>query len=528
MWNFKRGLLLTVLIAQVAEASTQSGQALTWDVSKTKIEAKLSAGFQFNEKAPNQLLTDGAVVKPSKFGPRTVTFEDLQNPMGKVTLFVCDDQKTFCERHEKQIGQGTNSGTPMSSAKSWEAGSAFWKGLERAKKSGRLVLVDFYARWCPGCVRFEQEIFGTREFKALTADLEVIKVDLDIFENQVLAEKYGVKFIPTLIVMDNQGREIDRLVDFQPMGKLSAFVRAAKEDPVPLDVLLSGGKILPTERLQKGRRLVSAGRFRPALDLLKDVSPRPREYFEALVGLSQDASKSDQRKALKDAIEAYPKSFQSIAWRTNLLELIEDPEEKKKVFSEGNALTNEWLKNPESLLRLSKEESFGEGVGFERMYVAIAQAEMAEASGLANSERVWREVAVLSDSLKIPTSKRGASMRRLVVLVQAKEFEKARRLAEALLKADPENPELQRRLLRILVELERFPAAIAIGKKALQGSYGRNEIWVAEQLVKAYLGQGQKVEAKKLLDEYLSRPEVSFPNMKSTKTNLENLRTKIN
>ena len=40
----------------------------------------------------------------------------------------------------------------------------------KAKKEKRLILADFSARWCPGCVRLENEVLGSREFKKLTGD----------------------------------------------------------------------------------------------------------------------------------------------------------------------------------------------------------------------------------------------------------------------------------------------------------------------------------------------------------------------
>jgi thiol-disulfide isomerase/thioredoxin len=38
----------------------------------------------------------------------------------------------------------------------------FQKAIDLAKSKGKLLLVDFGARWCPGCVRLETEIFDQK------------------------------------------------------------------------------------------------------------------------------------------------------------------------------------------------------------------------------------------------------------------------------------------------------------------------------------------------------------------------------
>lgn len=84
-----------------------------------------------------------------------------------------------------------------------------------------LVLVDFWASWCPPCRRLAPVV------DALASDyqgrLSVAKVDVD--ENPELAQRYGIQSIPTLILF-RDGRAVDKRLGALPKDDLRHFVDA--------------------------------------------------------------------------------------------------------------------------------------------------------------------------------------------------------------------------------------------------------------------------------------------------------------
>jgi thioredoxin 1 len=77
------------------------------------------------------------------------------------------------------------------------------------------VLVDFWAPWCGPCRSMAPIIEElAREFDGRA---KVAKVNVD--RNQVLAARYGVTSIPTLMFF-KQGQVVDRDVGYTPKGIL--------------------------------------------------------------------------------------------------------------------------------------------------------------------------------------------------------------------------------------------------------------------------------------------------------------------
>ena len=66
-----------------------------------------------------------------------------------------------------------------------------------------LVLIDFWAPWCTACIA--QDNIYNEVAKLFPNSLKICKIDVS--DNRVLAEKFGVRNIPFLMLLNN-GKQI--------------------------------------------------------------------------------------------------------------------------------------------------------------------------------------------------------------------------------------------------------------------------------------------------------------------------------
>ncbi|MFO7637922.1 MAG: thioredoxin family protein [bacterium] len=93
---------------------------------------------------------------------------------------------------------------------------------EPAAREGLPVLYDFWATWCPPCRQQKPIIEELKEEYAGVVD--IIAVDVD--EQGEMAKQYDIKVIPTLVMLDAGGSEVERLTGLTQKDKLVERFRA--------------------------------------------------------------------------------------------------------------------------------------------------------------------------------------------------------------------------------------------------------------------------------------------------------------
>jgi thioredoxin 2 len=100
-----------------------------------------------------------------------------------------------------------------------EAGDADFDAVAGA--ASLPVLVDFWAPWCGPCRVVGPAVEGTAG--ALAGRLKVVKVDVD--EAPAIASRYGVRSIPTLLLLSH-GTVAGRVVGARTAADLQRWVEA--------------------------------------------------------------------------------------------------------------------------------------------------------------------------------------------------------------------------------------------------------------------------------------------------------------
>ena len=97
--------------------------------------------------------------------------------------------------------------------------------LAEAKRTDKPILIAFTAGWCPPCQMMEKHVWPHGEVQSmLRSDVVPLRIALDGPKPPREAVQYAVEFLPTLVLANPQGKEIDR-AGYVDREQLLEFVR---------------------------------------------------------------------------------------------------------------------------------------------------------------------------------------------------------------------------------------------------------------------------------------------------------------
>jgi thiol:disulfide interchange protein len=103
----------------------------------------------------------------------------------------------------------------------------FDRASELAEEQDKPLLIDLYADWCGPCHTLGEDYFLREEMRPVLSNYVLLRMDIDLPEGGEMANMYGVRAIPTVIVAQADGAEIGRIVGVTPT--VSQYIQRLEE-----------------------------------------------------------------------------------------------------------------------------------------------------------------------------------------------------------------------------------------------------------------------------------------------------------
>lgn len=104
--------------------------------------------------------------------------------------------------------------------------SNFEEAEAEAKRTGKVLFIDFETVWCGPCKTMEEWVYTADSVVLEAENLVSVKVDGDDFPD--IVKRFEVAAYPTMIKVNTDGEVIGKLVGYQGVEAMTAFLAGAK------------------------------------------------------------------------------------------------------------------------------------------------------------------------------------------------------------------------------------------------------------------------------------------------------------
>lgn len=388
----KVSAIITFMVATVVSFSALA--RLTDNQVEFKVEAEqisltCKKGFHFNAEAPASAVFDNLEAKFPP-NPKTETLfvfrKNANVKTAKLSFYVCDDKKTVCEQHQQTLNLKSGEVKKTVEIKSQYDSI---QNVKLASANGKATLLVFSAPWCPACIRMQTETYDKAAVKKELAKINMVKLNSDVADNYDLREKFGIRAIPSMILLDKDGNEVFRWLDYQPATtfakSLSAEVKKS-DQAAELQAKAAAGD--PQAASALAFRALNALNYTEAqkwFELTK--SEKDQRYKLATeVSLADEAAKADEKQmpakleALQKAIVLTTSQLDRIRWTIDYLSVRSD---MKALTAESHAKGLAIAEEIEKLLAKKTEAA-----------KVFAQSTYGEYGGFESEELLWLKGAL--------------------------------------------------------------------------------------------------------------------------------------
>jgi thiol-disulfide isomerase/thioredoxin len=149
----------------------------------------------------------------------------------------------------------------------WDQRGTYAALLAKAKKQKKLVFLDVYATWCGPCKMMDRQTYTDSAVAKAAKAFVNRKIDGEKGEGPSIAQRYAVNAYPTLLIVDGDGKERNRLVGFQQPARFARFLddtRTGRGTVEGIQALIAKGENTAANRYALAGKLAERGEFTAA------------------------------------------------------------------------------------------------------------------------------------------------------------------------------------------------------------------------------------------------------------------------
>lgn len=548
---------ITLILSVVAFAGITDDQ-YNVSVSKQSVSVTPKKGFHLNQEGPASAVIDSneALQKPTVKKEKVFTFAiPAGSKQAVLSFYVCDDKKTVCEKHEDTVALtalATNNLQPS-------AGLQFDVKIPAAKiekkeehvfddikdvnvksANGKPTLIVFSAPWCPPCVRMITEVYNQVPVKKQLAKINFYKLNSDLPENYDLFKSFKIKAIPTLVLLDQNGNESFRWLDYQPARSFANSLNSEIRKVSEAATLLANAQVGDKKAAHiLGMRAYMSYEYAEAIKWLSITKNEEDQKFKLAseVALAGQNAEDDEKlngeylAALEKGIVLTTSKLDQLRWSIDYFE------KKKEMNTLGAdsrtkalALTkdiDDLLKNVNKAEKEFAGSTYGEYGGFEidelfyekgRIYKMLDM----KAELKASNDQAIAHLVKIKTSVKKP----GIMLNVIGYLKEAGEKKTVDSLYQQLISAYPNTYVYFEKYARFNFSNKHFEEALKLTDSAIQypaGNLPQLNLLKANVL----LSLNRTEEAARVIDETLKADYSRHERYKTTVKKLTNLKAAL-
>lgn len=535
--------LLISLITTFAQARLTDDQVV-YKIADAKVEISTKPGFHLNAEAPANATFDGleALFKPL---PKTEKLFVFQIPAkakkAKLSFYVCDDKKTACEQHLKELSVSAGVSIEKPKAEMETPSAKDSKKVNFANTADKPTLMIFSAPWCPACIRMQTEVYPKKEIQAEFKKLQIEKINIDLPTSVELSDKFHVKAIPTYVLVNQQGQEVARWLDFQPAENFAKQLdhniknavaladlekKANLGDPAAISIM--GMTAYNTLNCEEAIKWFSQSKKIVDLNykLASEVSCAEEK------DLKVEANLTDYLNALQKGITMTLSQMDQYRWTTEWIEKLKEKKALSDEAKEKAKITisnfNQLSKDQEKLDEAFSESTTGDVGRFDKEEVLLMKSRLYAALDQPKEKAETLQTLVdLIHKKKITSEKPGEMLLAIAYLREAGEKETVIKFYKQLLTKYPKTYVYHEKYGRYLLKEKNFETALRETDTALKFAEG-NEPQLYLLKARILNEKNDKKTAASVLDQALSFEKINHAKYKRTVAQITELKKELN